>query len=253
LKHTDHLIMGPESTETYKMECIILAGGLGTRLKSAVPDLPKCMAPVAGKPFLHYIIEMLLRQNVSRFIFSLGYKHEYIETFIQQNYPQINYVFSVEDEPLGTGGAIRLSCNKAKQENVLILNGDTMFNIDLQKLMSFHIQHKAACTLSLKPMQKFDRYGVVEIDKEGNIQSFKEKKYYEEGNINGGVYALNVNRFSNIPFNDKFSFETDYLEKYHSSEKMIGLIQDSYFIDIGIPEDFERAGRELPDIEIHKQ
>lgn len=234
------------------MECIILAGGLGTRLKSAVPDLPKCMAPVADKPFLHYIIEMLLGQNVSRFIFSLGYKHEYIEAYIQQNYPQIDYVFSVEDEPLGTGGAIRLSCNKAKQDNVLILNGDTMFNIDLQKLMSFHIQHEAACTLSLKPMKDFNRYGVVVTDKEGHIQSFKEKKYYQEGNINGGVYALNIERFSENDFNRKFSFETDYLEKYHSSEKMMGLIQDGYFIDIGIPEDYERAGKELPTIEMHK-
>ena len=252
MNHTEHITLGPKANDESGLECIILAGGLGTRLKSAVPDLPKCMAPVAGKPFLHYIIEMLLRQNVTRFIFSLGYKHEDIEAYIKQHYPKIDYVFTVENEPLGTGGAIRLSCNKALQENILILNGDTMFNIDLQKLMSFHIQHEADCTLSLKPMHQFDRYGVVELNKDSHISSFREKKYYDEGNINGGVYALNVKQFKNINFSDKFSFETDYLEKYYSSEKMMGLIQDNYFIDIGIPEDYERAGKELPEIEIHK-
>lgn len=254
MNHTEHIVLGPTSNNNDRgAECIILAGGLGTRLKSAVPDLPKCMAPVADKPFLHYVIEMLLQQNITRFIFSLGYKHEDIEAYIKQNYPQIDYVFSVESEPLGTGGAIRLACTQTKQENVLILNGDTMFNIELQKLMSFHIQHNAACTLSLKPMRKFDRYGVVELNKDSNISSFKEKKYYEEGNINGGVYALNINNFLKNNFSDKFSFETDYLEKYYSSEKMMGLIQDSYFIDIGIPEDYERAGRELPNIELYKK
>ncbi|MBU3714125.1 MAG: nucleotidyltransferase [Ferruginibacter sp.] len=237
--------MGPEATETSGLECIILAGGLGTRLKSAVPDLPKCMAPVAGKPFLHYIIEYLLKQNVSRFIFSLGYMHEHIENYILKNYPHIHYVFSVEKEPLGTGGAVLLACQYAQQKNVLVLNGDTMFRTDIQKLMSYHIQHEAVCTLSLKPMQNFDRYGVVELNKEGYISSFREKKFYEQGNINGGVYALNVEKFIGIHFAEKFSFEIDYLERYHDSQKMMGLIQDEYFIDIGIPEDFERAGKEL--------
>lgn len=252
MNHADHIIMGPTTSTTNNIECIILAGGLGTRLKSAVPDLPKCMAPVAGEPFLHYIIDLLLHQNITRFIFSLGYMHEHIEKFIVEHYPKIDYTFSIEEEPLGTGGAIHLACQHAQQKNVLILNGDTLFNIDLNKLMSFHIQHEAACSLSLKPMLNFDRYGLVETDKEGHIQSFKEKKYYRKGNINGGVYALNVDHFSKLHFNNKFSFETDYLEKYHSSEKMMGLIQDGYFIDIGIPEDYERAGRELPHIDMHK-
>ena len=111
--------------------------------------------------------------------------------------------------------------------------------------MSFHQREMAACTLSLKPMLDFDRYGLVEINQEGNIQSFREKQHYEEGLINGGVYALNVQSFMELPFPDKFSFEKDYLEKYFSMQKMKGLIQDAYFIDIGIPEDFVRANKEL--------
>jgi len=236
---------GPAIKEVDEMECIILAGGLGTRLRSAVPDLPKCMAPVAGKPFLSHIIDFLQQQGVKSFIFSLGYMHEVIEHFLQMSYPALNYQVCIEEEPLGTGGAIRLACSAATQENVLVLNGDTLFSIDAGKLMGFHLRETASCTLSLKPMKDFDRYGVVEINQEGSIQSFREKQYYQEGLINGGVYALNVQSFMELPFPDKFSFEKDYLEKYFSMQKMKGLIQDAYFIDIGIPEDFVRANKEL--------
>lgn len=243
--HNTHF--GPVSEMTPVYECIILAGGLGTRLRSAVPDLPKCMAPVAGKPFLNHVIDYLLAQGVSKFIFSLGYMHEVIEDFIKNEYPLLQYKCSIEEEPLGTGGAIHLAAKLASEKNVVVLNGDTMFKVNISELMSFHIQHNADCTLSLKPMQNFDRYGVVEINGECYVQSFKEKQFYESGNINGGVYALNLKSFLNLPFAEKFSFEKDYLEKYFSSSKMMGLIQDEYFIDIGIPEDFEKAGIELAD------
>lgn len=236
---------GPALQEVDGMECIILAGGLGTRLRTAVPDLPKCMAPVAGKPFLSHIIGYLLQQGVNSFIFSLGYLHEVIEAFLQKEYPALRYTTCIEEEPLGTGGAIRLACTKATHKNILVLNGDTLFSIDTGKLMHFHKREMAACTLSLKPMTDFNRYGVVEINQDGNIQSFREKQHYEEGLINGGVYALNVQAFMELPFPDKFSFEKDYLEKYFSLQKMKGLIQDAYFIDIGIPEDFARANKEL--------
>ncbi len=226
-------------------EAIILAGGLGTRLRSAVPDLPKCMAPVAGKPFLHYVITHLQKQGTDHFIFSLGYMHEVIEAFLLQHFPLLNYQVVIEDEPLGTGGAIQLACKKATQQDVLVLNGDTMFSIDVDELAAFHQQHRSNCTLTLKPMHNFDRYGVVEINKEGYIESFKEKQFYTSGLINGGVYALNVAALLQLDLPEKFSFEKDYLEKYFAVEKMAGLVQDVYFIDIGIPEDFKRADREF--------
>jgi D-glycero-alpha-D-manno-heptose 1-phosphate guanylyltransferase len=226
-------------------EAIILAGGLGTRLRSAVPDLPKCMASVAGKPFLHYVISHCTNQGIENFIFSLGYKHEIIEEFLAKELPINNYQLSIEEEPLGTGGAIRLACAKAKEKTVLVLNGDTFFKIKLNKLGLFHDMCGANCTLSLKPMQHFDRYGVVELNKDYSIKDFQEKKYYETGLINGGAYALHPVKFLEEELPEKFSFEKDYLEKFYTSRKIFGVVQDEYFIDIGIPEDYERAQLEM--------
>jgi len=226
-------------------EAIILAGGLGTRLRSAVPDLPKCMAPVAGKPFLHYVISYYQSQGIEKFIFSLGYMHEIIEDFLTRELLITNYQLSIEEEPLGTGGAIRLACEKATKETVLVLNGDTFFKIKIDKLSSFHDMCGADCTLSLKPMKNFDRYGVVELNKDYSIKDFREKKYYESGLINGGVYALDAARLLEESLPEKFSFEKDYLEKLYTSRRMFGVAQDQYFIDIGIPQDYERAQMEM--------
>jgi D-glycero-alpha-D-manno-heptose 1-phosphate guanylyltransferase len=226
-------------------ECVILAGGLGTRLRSAVPDLPKCMAPVAGKPFLAHVIGYFQQQGVEKFIFSLGYKSEVIQDYLEAKYPALHKQYVIEKDPLGTGGAIQLACRQASEKNVLILNGDTLFSIQLPALTAFHEQHQSHCTLALKPMQQFDRYGVVEIAENGAIKSFKEKQFYKSGLINGGIYALQVEAFLKEGLPEKFSFEKDYLEKLYRVRPMYGVVQDEYFIDIGIPEDFEKANREL--------
>jgi D-glycero-alpha-D-manno-heptose 1-phosphate guanylyltransferase len=226
-------------------ECIILAGGLGTRLRSEVADLPKCMAPVAGEPFLHWVIQNLLFQGVESFVFSVGYMHEKIETYINESYPHLHAKFSIEDEPLGTGGAIKLAMQKCKEENVLVLNGDTLFEINNNLLFAKHFSSKAACTLTLKPMKHFDRYGSVTIDAVQQIVGFKEKQFVEEGFINGGVYLINKKTFSNIHLPEKFSFEKDFLEKYIDILKLMAVIDDGYFIDIGIPQDFKRANQEF--------
>lgn len=226
-------------------ECIILAGGLGTRLREAVPDLPKCMAPVAGRPFLSHVIGYFQQEGIERFIFALGYKSEAIETFLQTRYAGLSYQCSREETPLGTGGAIRLACTLAVNRNVLVLNGDTLFKIKLSRLASFHDQLDADCTLTLKPMQQFDRYGVVELAANQSVRSFREKQFYESGYINGGVYALNVTRFMQEALPEKFSFEKDYLEKLYTQRKIYGQVQNEYFIDIGIPADYARAQEEL--------
>lgn len=224
---------------------IILAGGLGTRLRSVVADLPKCMAPVAGKPFLSFVVDFLVQQGVTHFIFSVGYKRESIIEFIHEFYPTINAKFAIEKDPLGTGGAVKLAAGLCKEKNTFVLNGDTIFDMNLQQLSSFHYTHNADCTLSLKELNQFDRYGVVELNTENKVTDFKEKKYYEKGLINGGVYVLNVNRFLNEPLPGKFSFEKDYLEAYYQQRNFVGFVTDGYFIDIGIPEDYERAQTEL--------
>lgn len=226
-------------------EVIILAGGLGTRLREAVPELPKCMAPVAGRPFLSYVIDALRMQGIRRFVFSLGYKAEAIDTYLKDHYPTLDYTTVVEPEPLGTGGAIRLALESTRTNDVLIANGDTLFRVNVGELATFHRSKDAACTLALKPMQHFERYGVVEVDQEGRIVSFKEKQYFQEGLINGGIYLLNKRQFISQEFSQKFSFEKDYLEANYAKGEFYGLPQDAYFIDIGIPDDFNKAQEEL--------
>ncbi len=227
------------------MEAIILAGGLGTRLRSVLANVPKCMAIVAEKPFLYYVITYLQKQGVTKFVFALGYMSTVIENYLIKEFPNLEYQLSVEYEPLGTGGGIYLACQKATLKNVLIVNGDTLFNIDINSLQTLHITKNADCTLALKPMNNFDRYGVVETDSNSIITSFKEKKYYEKGLINGGCYVLNVGSLLAKKFTQKFSFEKDYLEGYIEGNKFFGQVQNEYFIDIGIPQDFEKAQTEL--------
>jgi D-glycero-alpha-D-manno-heptose 1-phosphate guanylyltransferase len=224
---------------------IILAGGLGTRLRSVVADLPKCMAPVNGKPFLDYVIDYFQQQGITDFIFSLGYKHEVIESHLNNQYSTSNIQYSIEEDPLGTGGAIKKACSLVKSKNIFVTNGDTLFKADTSALQNFHKQKNADCTVALKPMKNFDRYGAIKLNEDDSIRSFNEKKYYDEGLINGGLYMLDVENFLNESFPEKFSFETAYLEKFYTQHKMYGLVQDEYFIDIGIPEDYARAGREL--------
>jgi D-glycero-alpha-D-manno-heptose 1-phosphate guanylyltransferase len=226
-------------------EAIILAGGLGTRLRSAVPDLPKCLAPVNGKPFIAYVTGYLQQQGIQHFIFALGYKSEAFDNFLQEYLPLRNYTLSIEDEPLGTGGAVQLACKHAKGNDILATNGDTLFKAKLNTLSLFHHQQIAECTLALKPMVDFNRYGVVVLNENGVIESFKEKQYFNKGLINGGMYILNVQKFKDKQLPVKFSFEKEYLEEYCIAGKFFGIQQDAYFIDIGIPEDYERAQKEL--------
>jgi D-glycero-alpha-D-manno-heptose 1-phosphate guanylyltransferase len=222
-------------------EAIILAGGLGTRLRSAVPDLPKCMAPVNGKPFIHYVIKTLQKEGVEKFIFSLGYLYEIMEEYIATQLQKSSYQVAIEEEPLGTGGGIKLTCKIATEKDVVVTNGDTLFDVNIASLTKLHLNNHADCTLSLKPMTNFHRYGVVEINNDASIASFKEKQHYEKGLINGGIYALNVAHFLSENLPEKFSFEKEYMEALFNQRKMFGLVQDAYFIDIGIPQDYQQA------------
>ena len=226
-------------------EAIILAGGLGTRLRDAVPDLPKCMAPVNGRPFIGYVIQHLKEQGIERFIFSLGYKHNYFNDYLLGELNADQFELCIEEEPLGTGGAIQYAATFVKGEDVIVTNGDTLFNVNIATLGNQHLLNQSHCTLSLKPMNDFERYGVVEIDEKATIVSFKEKKYYKEGLINGGVYALNLATLLHKSLPPKFSFEKEYLEAYFTERNFFATVQQAYFIDIGIPEDYAKAAIDL--------
>ena len=231
------------------MEAIVLAGGLGTRLRSAVSNLPKCMAPIGDTPFLSYILDWLQDQGADHVILSVGYLREYIINWISgQNYP-FEIDFAVEETPLGTGGGIREALKYCHGKKVFVINGDTFFPVNLNAFT-----FDAPITVALKPMREFDRYGAVEMrfldsafgsarNDRVEITGFREKGYCSEGLINGGIYALNNLDLSGFP--EKFSFEKEVLEplKY----KTYGIVQDCYFLDIGIPEDYERAQTELPE------
>lgn len=221
------------------MEAIILAGGLGTRLRSVISDVPKPMAPVNNKPFLEYILDYLNKQGIKKVILSVGYKWDIIENYFGNKYKNMEIVYNVEKERLGTGGAIKDSLKHVKSDGVYVLNGDTYFNIDLKELK---LDNDIKITLALREMKDFDRYGVVEITKDGYIQKFKEKAYYKKGLINGGIYLINKHIFDEFDLPKSFSFE-EFLEENFRTLKAKGKVFSGYFIDIGIPEDYEKAKR----------
>lgn len=226
-------------------EAIILAGGFGTRLQSAVNNVPKCMAPVNGKPFISYVVNHLLSQGVNRIIFSLGYKSESIIDYIEKEYKNLDKEYSIEQTPLGTGGAIKLACTKAKEKRVIIQNGDTLFKVNVRDLTNFHYSKNADCVVALKEMVNIDRYGTVDMNNKNIIIAFNQNHSCQFGLINGGVYILNAKEFLKENLPEAFSFETDYLQRFFSVRSMFGLKQDEYFIDIGVPDDYERAINEL--------
>lgn len=236
---------GNVSNDILPLTAVVLAGGFGTRLRETVPDLPKVLAPVAGRPFLSYIIDYLRMEGIQKFIFSLGYMWGKIESFLQKEYTTLDYTIIIEEEPLGTGGAIRLAAERSSSDDIIIVNGDTLYKVPVNDLFNYHISKNAECTLGLKTMQEFDRYGVVEVNADGQVIAFKEKQHYSEGLINGGTYILNRKSYLSHSLPGKFSFEIDYLEKYYHEGRFYGFVQNDYFIDIGIPTDFQKAQQDL--------
>ncbi|MBQ5363476.1 MAG: nucleotidyltransferase family protein, partial [Bacteroidales bacterium] len=225
------------------MEVIILAGGLGTRLRSVVSDVPKCMAPVDGKPFLWYLLEHLRLFNVTHVILSVGYLRESVQDWVERHkgdYP-FRFSFAVEEEPLGTGGGIALASTMVHGREAVVLNGDTFFDADLDELLELRRSSGRPVALALKKMRSFDRYGTVELSSEGLVTGFREKQYCAEGLINGGVYALDLDAGVFDGLEGKFSFERDVLEPCCARGLICGTEQSGYFLDIGIPADYSRA------------
>jgi D-glycero-alpha-D-manno-heptose 1-phosphate guanylyltransferase len=218
---------------------IILAGGFGTRLNSVIKDVPKPMAPINGKPFLHYIFKSLQAQQVPKAILSVGYLNHVINDYFGPKYLGVEIEYATETEPLGTGGGIRHAFSRVEQD-AYVLNGDTFFDIELKRLRT-----DRDLSIALKKMHHFDRYGTVELDGQQRIIAFHEKKSCNEGWINGGVYYFRKDLFSKIKTEEKFSFEKDVLEQNVGMLYMQGVTFENYFIDIGIPEDYAKASVDL--------
>ena len=225
------------------MEAIILAGGQGTRLQSVVSDVPKPMAAIQGRPFLDYLLKWLENNTVSRIVLSTGYKSELIKSYYGAKFGLLSIEYSVEDTPLGTGGAIKEALQLCHNESVFVINGDTFFDVDLSVLQERHLKTSADITIALKEMQNPDRYGTVCLDN-GVVTSFCEKQNIRHGLINGGVYVVTPDSFARSGLPTKFSFENDFL---HLEDLVIhGVEFSGSFIDIGCPEDYALAQKLIP-------
>lgn len=228
------------------MNAIILVGGLGTRLKSEVKNIPKPMAPIGDKPFLEILMNKLSACGFKKIILCTGYKSEVIRDYFLYKYKEMEISYSNEKKQMGTGGAIKLALDKIdKEEHIFIFNGDTFFDIDYSELKNFHIDNNFSLTIALKEMNKFDRYGNVDIDSNFRINSFNKKKFTEKGFINTGIYLTKYETLKKLPIEEVFSFENDFLNKVHSKYDFGGYISNGFFIDIGIPEDYLKARRIL--------
>lgn len=228
------------------LEVFILAGGLGTRLKSVIADIPKPMAEINGIPFLHHLVNYLDKFNLNKINFLTGFKSDVIEDYFSREiFHKFTFNFIKENQPLGTGGAVNYGIKELNiQNDFLLLNGDSIFLIDLNDYLDFHFANKSNITLALKQMKNPSRYGTVSLANE-KIKEFKEKRDIDEGLINCGVYIFNPSVFRKFESGSRFSLEKDLLEKHLNIEEIYGKTYDSYFIDIGLPESYNEASKKL--------
>ncbi len=222
-------------------EAIILAGGMGTRLRSVIADVPKPMASVANKPFLTYLLLQLSKTQVKKVKLSVGYKNEVIRQYFGNRFKHLELTYVVEKEPLWTGGGIRLAAEVCASDSVFVLNGDTYFDVDLKNMLNVHVTNQNGMTIALKEMVDVTRYGMVEQENK-RIVGFSEKSIKPRtGLINGGIYCIDRNTFLAATQPEKFSMEVDYMAKRVDEIAIMGFESTGYFIDIGIPEDYKKA------------
>jgi D-glycero-alpha-D-manno-heptose 1-phosphate guanylyltransferase len=224
-------------------EAIILAGGFGTRLQAVVSDVPKPMAPINNEPFLNYVFDYLLHYKIEHVVLSTGYLADKISDYYKNEYRGIKISYTKEETPLGTGGGIRLAMTKCYTSDVLVLNGDSFFDVNITDHFNNHISKQADCSLALRKVFNASRYGTILLGIVNAIETFKEKDNIEQtGLINGGVYILNRKLYlSKTNEAVPFSIEKDFYESRINELHIFGFEYDGYFIDIGIPEDYNKA------------
>lgn len=220
------------------LEAIVLAGGFGTRLKEVVPDLPKPMAPIHGKPFLAYLLDNLAEKGFRRVILSVGYMAEKIIDYFGSQYRELDLVYSVEKQALGTGGAVRLALEQCTQDHVYIMNGDTYldFNIEEAELIWKKNENPIICAVYVDDAK---RYGRIEY-KNNLVKSFVEKGFEGSGVINAGCYIFHKSQLKNFLLSKPFSLEYDYLVKAVKKESFNICLSTGCFIDMGSPEDYQK-------------
>ena len=229
------------------IECIVLAGGQGTRLRTIVGDLPKPMADIAGRPFLWWLMTRLTQQGVGRVIFSVGYRAEVIEDYFGTTFGGMEIAYAVEKERLGTGGAIKYALEKARAPQVIVLNGDSYADVSLPGLLAKFDSANTDLAVAVAYRNDGDRYGSVMIEEATDtITGFVEKKGPSAGYINVGAYCLRRDLFLKYSTPLSFSFERDFLPKQLGAIKPLALKGVRAFIDIGVPEDYALARTLIP-------
>lgn len=226
---------------------VVLAGGLGTRLRSRVADRPKPMAPIAGRPFLEFLLDRLEDGGVRDVVLCVGHLGEMVQAHFGSRYRDLHLRYSVEQAPLGTGGALREALAHCVPGPALVLNGDTYLEMDFAEFGRSHVAGGSRISVVVREVDDVARYGSVELEGEV-IRKFVEKGRDGRGWINAGTYAVNADLFAgdSLPI-EAFSFETDFLAPRCTELDIRAFRTDGYLLDIGIPADFDRAQQELPD------
>lgn len=220
---------------------LILVGGLGTRLQSALPDHPKVLAPVAGRPFLSYLMDQLIIAGFRHVILCTGYKGEQIRETFGDQYKELNIQYSQEPEPLGTGGALQFGLPLIDTDSVFVTNGDSYVNCNLSDYLAWYCENDFPAALLLTYVSDTRRYGRVEISEDGRISKFDEKgASYGPGWINAGVYIFNRGFLKSIPSDIPFSLERDFFPSL-IAKGLFGFRSEGAFIDIGMPESYALA------------
>jgi D-glycero-alpha-D-manno-heptose 1-phosphate guanylyltransferase len=232
------------------MDAVVLAGGLGTRLRERVPDVPKPMAPVAGRPFLAWLLDQLVDAGFHRAILSVGYLGDRIQSAFGPAYRSLDLVYAVDPSPLGTGGAIRnaLAAADLSDTPIWIFNGDSIIRLDHARMWRAHQQRGTdpmKMTMAVSAAVDTGRYGALEI-REGRVVRFNPAGSGRPGPINAGVYLLHRQIFDGWALPAAFSFEADFLARHVDRLKIAAFETDGWFIDIGLSADYERAQTELP-------
>lgn len=232
-------------------EAIVLAGGFGTRLRQILPDLPKPMAPIAGHPFLEIVLRSLATKGFGRIVLSLGYMAEKISGHFGSSFAGLDLTYVVEEQALGTGGGVRLAMTQCQEDHVFIFNGDTFLDLDVEAIEQHWQRYRRPIIVGRK-VPDTARYGRL-LASGGHVTGFSEKGVPGEGLINAGCYIFNRGQLDLFPSNTPFSLEIEYLANAVHQMCFDLFETEGKFIDIGVPEDFARAQKELEGFLLNNQ
>jgi D-glycero-alpha-D-manno-heptose 1-phosphate guanylyltransferase len=227
------------------MQAIVLAGGLGTRLRARVADVPKALAPVAGRPFLEFLLDWLDEARCQRVVLATGHLSGMIEERFGTKYRGLSLAYSREHTPLGTGGAVAQAMAELADEPTLVMNGDTWFGFELARFIAWCEDRPDSDAIALREVPDVSRYGSVQLDGDLVVE-FGEKTHSGPGLINAGIYCLRRRTFAALDLPPQFSLETDFFRWHARALGLRGFVAEGPFIDIGIPMDYDRAQVDLP-------